>query len=140
MGVAENNEVLRGILDYLVECTGKSTFVVKFEDFGLREELEPYFDGMMIWAHREKLISMMSSSNLHNAHTDFSYATLVNPSITSLGVAVAGLAMTKLDNNFMLATSMAKNPELMKAITNEPAPPIQIEGRGVMGLIQGPET
>jgi hypothetical protein len=27
MGVAENNEVLRGILDYLVECTGKSTFV-----------------------------------------------------------------------------------------------------------------
>jgi hypothetical protein len=83
---------------------------------------------------------MMSSSDLHNAHTDFSYATLVNPSITSLGVAVAGLALTKLDGNFMLATSMVKNPELMKAITNEPAPPIQIEGRGVMGLINGSEV
>lgn len=140
MGVAENNEVLRGIFDYLAECTGKSTFVVKFEDFGIRAELEPYFDGMLIWAHRENLISMMSSSDLHNAHTDFSYATLVNPLITSLGVAVAGLALTKLDGNFMLATSMVKNPELMKAITNEPTPPIKIEARGVMGLIQGPEV
>jgi hypothetical protein len=140
MSVAENNEVLRGILDHLVECTGRSTFVLEFEDFGIRPELEPFFDGMLIWALREGLISMMSSDDLMNAHTEFSYARLVNPSITSLGVAVSAVAIRMLDGNFMVATSMAKNPELMKAVaaTQATVNPLEDTKKGIMGLLEGP--
>jgi hypothetical protein len=138
MSIDDKNEVLRGILDHLVECTGKSTMVLEFEDFGIRPELEPLFDGMVIWALRERLIFMMGSTDLDNAHTDLSYAKLNNPSITSLGISVSALAVKALDGNFMVATSMAKTPELMGALKIDGEASNPFGNTGVMELIEGP--
>jgi len=119
MGLAEGNETLLGIFDFLARNIGDTTLDVDFEDFDLPPHLEASFDGMCRWAIYEGLITVMSTKNLDDAHTTHSYAKLQNPAITSLGVTVASVAMNRLEGNIILATALVKNPDLLsKSLLN----------------------
>jgi hypothetical protein len=109
MTLNAQNQTLIGILDHLARHLGSTTLDLTFEDFGLHEAYEPYFDGMCLWALNEGLVTVMSASNLDDAHTRRSYAHLHNPAITSLGVMVASLAMEHLDGNVVLATALTRH-------------------------------
>jgi hypothetical protein len=113
MGLTEGNETLLGIFDFLARNIGDTTLDVDFEDFDLPPRLEASFDGMCRWAIHEGLITVMSTRNLDDAHTIHSYAKLQNPSITSLGVTVASVAMNRLEGNIILATALVKNPDML---------------------------
>ena len=111
MILARSNAVLQHILEFLMAQMGRSNLSVRFEDFGIPEEDERFFDGMATWALREGLISLQSSKNLMNAHTDHSYAELQSPAITSFGMAAYAYAMTNLSGNILQATALMKNAE-----------------------------
>jgi len=110
MCLADANETLLGLFDYLTCHIGLSTLAVRFEDLDLDARLEPHFDGMCLWAIREGLISVMRSEELETAHTARSYAVLHNPAITALGISAASYAVDRLDGNVVLAASILKNP------------------------------
>lgn len=111
MSLAQSNAVLRQILEFLMEQMGRSNLLVRFEDFSMPEEDEPFFDGMVVWALREGLISLQSSENLMNAHTEHSYSRLQSPAITSFGLAVYAYATEQVRGNILQATALMKNAE-----------------------------
>lgn len=111
MSIARSNSVLRQLLEYLMAQMGRSQSCVRFEDTGIPQEDEPYFDGMVRWAQREGLISLQGSENLNNSHTELSYAKLLAPEITSFGIAVYGFAVARMSGNIVQATAFMKNAE-----------------------------
>jgi hypothetical protein len=111
MSLSRSNAVLRNILEFLMDQMGRSSLNLRFEDFGMPAENEPFFDGMVVWALREGLISLQASENLANAHTEHSYARLRAPAITSFGMAVYAYALREMEGNILQATAFMKNAE-----------------------------
>jgi hypothetical protein len=111
MSLSRSNAVLSNILEFLMDQMGRSSLNLRFEDFGMPAEHEPFFDGMVVWALREGLISLQASENLANAHTEHSYARLQAPAITSFGMAVYAYARREMEGNILQATAFMKNAE-----------------------------
>ena len=121
MTLDHQNRVLIGILDILADQMGRTGLEMAFEDFGMPESLEPYFDGMVCWARDEELIRLENATDLGNASAERSFASLHNPAITSRGVMVASIAMQHLDGNVVLAAGMARHPDLSHLVRGKPA-------------------
>lgn len=98
-------------MEFLMDQMGRSSLDLRFEDFGMPAEHEPFFDGMLVWALREGLISLQASENLANAHTEHSYARLQAPAITSFGMAVYAYARREMEGSILQATAFMKNSE-----------------------------
>lgn len=109
MALAQANECLLGVLDFLTRNMGLSTLTVRFEDVGLPRYLEPYFDGMVRWAERETLLTLADSRGLYGANSDQSFAVLINPAITTLGISAANTAIDSLDGNVVLAAALLRH-------------------------------
>lgn len=104
------NEILFAILGRLAKDLGKTSVSLTFKDFELEDHHESRFDGMVLWAMSEGLIRIRKSDHLKEADTEFSYAVLHCPTITSLGLAVGALAIKEMENDILLATAAIKYP------------------------------
>lgn len=110
------NEILFAILGRLAKDLGKTSISLTFKDFELEDHHESRFDGMVLWAMNEGLIRVRKSDHLMEADTEFSYAVLHCPAITSLGLAVGALAIKQMDNDILLATAAVKHPGSIAAV------------------------